>query len=186
MINVRVNNLTILLEKPAVVLAYQLNEFIKTGHSHLKLLKPEVENLVHYLTTYTFIPLELAKRASFVSDSLSHSRARSKSLGVDVTVWPSNWAIDKPAFQKDLKRFISLTEQLAKLLTPPSTRSTPESTSRRDDSRRDEPRDSPNTSSESNPSNSSKAGTTRHTSTTSAEEAIYTHPIGPVNMLEDN
>ena len=139
------------LEHRAIVLAFQLDDFVKTQHSHLKYLPPQIENGVHFITTHTLRPPELFRESS--ASSSREQRARSHSSASE-PIWPTDWAIDKSTFKKAVKEFIILTPDLAKVLPNPSQDME---------------------GSQGNPG-SQTGNSTRHPS---ADEAIYNQPIGP-------
>lgn len=111
---VRVDQASIFLERQAVSLAFQINESKTTGHAHLQLLDPSTDHLIHYIVAHTLRP---PRQSSISSQDLqgkgkSRERARSNSLGIDEADWPSDWAIDKPAFRSSLNQLIrKLAEQ---------------------------------------------------------------------------
>ena len=170
------------MDRQAVILAHQIDDFVKTGHKFLEILPTSVENGVHYLATRTLRPVELARPSS----TSRTSRSRSNSLGLESPVfWPPDWGIDKPTFRKDLKIFVNLVRPLLALLEPPSTGTTPTGTTP------DSHSPTPDSHSPSNPpvsSSTDPAGSSSDppsTRGTSADEAIYNRPIGPANRPMD-
>ena len=150
------------LDRRTVKLAYQIKDFVRTGHASAGLVKPSTGEVINYITARQPRPFELAATVELNPDRERTSRSRSASLE-PTSYFPIDWPVDKPAFRKAVATFVKDTRQLAEKLSPSS--------------------DSASTSLETT-AESSKAGSTSQTSKasasqTSAEEAIYQEPIGP-------
>ncbi|KAM0800543.1 hypothetical protein BDR22DRAFT_972808 [Usnea florida] len=108
----------IYLDLDTVATAFQIDEFTKTGHSYLDLLKPVTEHCVQYITTR--LPRPNLQQPIATVETSRGQRARSRSVDPDPqTYWPSDWSIDKTAFRQALKQFHKATWQLRELIWQP-------------------------------------------------------------------
>ena len=110
------------LDLDTVVTAFQVDDFTRTGHKYLDLLKPSTEHCVHYITTRLPRPAQQP-----IPETAREQRARSRSVDLDSqshwpqSDWPLDWSIDKTAFRRSLKQFHQSTRQLRELIwQPPS------------------------------------------------------------------
>lgn len=85
------------LNRKIDILAYQLLEFVQTGHQHANLVKSAISAKLEHIVTSTTL--------KFVSQLTTRTRhATPKSAEIQL-IWPFDWATDKTAFRRDLKRF---------------------------------------------------------------------------------
>ena len=108
-----------------VIQAWQLRDFINSGHQSASLVDPTTRQIIDHLTRNTFRP------ARVVSSSLARDqRARSRSTSVDPLseqqTWPLDWAVDRTSVRSSVRAFQSATTQIRRLFDPPSTGTTPE------------------------------------------------------------
>lgn len=95
------------------MLAFQLQDFIETGHQHGGLVDEPTKALIKSITETTFRPPR-----PFVS----LTRGTSTSQAAIQQLYPEEWAVDKPLFRKTLKQLKqSLPEQPEQPQTSPAT-----------------------------------------------------------------
>ena len=154
------------VNRDTVVLAFHLDEFLKTDHSYTNLIDEPTRELISRLVTNNFrLPLISLGRTAAIS-SARDSRARARSQSVELPAFPTDWALDRASLRTALATFHSSTQNLRRLLyDPPSTGNIP-------------PR-SPTTNPTATKSTTSNDGHT--TRATSADEIIFNQPIGPEN-----
>lgn len=155
------------VSRDTVILAFQIQEFLDSNHSHSDLIDERSRQLTQYLVTRNFRPQEVRRE---LPTSAREDRARSRSNSIGAPSWPSNWAVSKPHFRESLKKFSEGTRVLRRLHEPPSTGATPHTT--------------PDSSPPPTPSNLSTGtgDTTRATSTSAEEEARRKTPEPPPKM----
>ena len=114
-----VGQTTLALDRSTVATAFQIDDFLRTGHNHLSLLKASTDGCVHYITTH--LPLARPKQQATAAGSSREQRARSRSESVEPTssiTWPGDWGLDKATFRAALKKFDLATAELSELLKP--------------------------------------------------------------------
>lgn len=152
--------------RETVVQAWQLRDFIKSGHQSGNLIDHITRKVIDHLTKDTFRP------ARTIVSTVRDQRSRSRSASVDPLAdlhqtWPEDWAIDKASIRTSVRTFQEATTQIRRLFDPPSTGNTPEaSTSPQGQQASDQSGSRTPTRSPSNPQHSSG------TSQTSADESI--------------
>ena len=170
-----VNLATSSTPRDIVVQAWQLRDFISSGHQSSGLIDPTTRLVISHLTKDTFRP---ARSSSSATTRQQRARSRSSSLDPLAELqqtWPEDWAIDRTTVRLAVRSFEAATRDLRRLFEdPPSTGATPHNS----------PAATPLTeepvATDSTSTSSNTGGFT--TRATSAEEAIYSSPIGPVNM----
>ena len=156
------------LSRETVVLAFYLNEFIKSGHAYSDNITEETRQLIQEVCVGNFRPASLkgkSKKDKTGDSSATGTRSRTRSQSVEPPLFPRDWAIDRAALRASLETFEADTRVLRQ--GPPSTGNTP-----------------PVSRSNTPPITSSSIG--ESTRATSAEEAIFGYPIGPKNMASGN
>ena len=162
--------------EPIVKAAFQLQLFVETGHPFAKTVTFDTLSVVYKITSSNLRPTSL--RAPSTSAPSGGTRARSASVEAEYQPWPQQWAVDKSLLRTDIKKFNAVTtstrSQLNKDLDqePPSTGNSPEG------SHTATPPESDSASS----SSFSRAATRG----TSADETIYSRPIGPKLPMASN
>ena len=149
------------IQPQVFILAWQIRDFIDTGHQYQSIISTETREVVDFITKGTLRPPQPASTSS-------SSRSRSQSPNQPRQTWPLDWAIDRPKLRLALKAFQHSTQ---KLHLPPSTGNTPPDLVEQSSSSTANP-------DPSNTANPDPSPETRNTSV-SADEAIYSHPIGP-------
>ncbi|KAL8697256.1 MAG: hypothetical protein Q9201_007217, partial [Fulgogasparrea decipioides] len=102
------------VNRKVAILAYQLNDFISTGHNFGHLIPDSTKQVIEELARKYFRPPSSTGQ-TFLTGA---RRARSSSLEPisEAPSWPSDWAVDKPLLRKAIKDF----EQATQHLTAPS------------------------------------------------------------------
>ena len=152
------------LDRRTVKLAYQIKDFVRSGHQSAGLVKPSTGELINHITSQLQRSIDVATTAE--SSSARSDRARSRSLEPSL-YYPVNWPIDKSEFKKSLASFIKSTQQLIELLQPLADDTlTTKGTPSKDSLSEAEPR-----------SLRLSAPISAISTATSTEEAIYQNPI---------
>ena len=170
------------MTRDIVVLGWQLRDFLATGHQSGRLVDEGTRQIIKYLTKDTFRPPRIASQGS---SRAQRARSRSSSLDplaeLDQT-WPEDWAVDRSVVRQAILDFKAATSHIQRLLEdPPSTGTTPRASPTRDQDHQAQVQQE----SQQNSQEDSQAASTRQTSATSADEAIYKYPIGPTNSNMD-
>lgn len=152
-----------IVDRDTLILAFQLQEFLGTRHAFTSNFDDVDRHIITYLVRQNFRPAQ-----SIRSLSSRDERARSRSQSVEVRSWPTEWAVNVTAIRAAIARFRTGTQLSRQLLRiPVSTGNTPSTSP------------PPSVTTESFPPESgSDQNSTR---ATSAEETIFTQPIGPEN-----
>ena len=110
-----------LASREIITQAWQLRDFIASGHQSTSLIHQTTREVIQHLTRNTFRPARVLSSAK----SAREKRARSRSSSLDPlaqSTWPENWAIDRTSLRKAIRSFETAT---VKLRDPPSTGNTP-------------------------------------------------------------
>lgn len=104
--------------------AWQLRDFLNTGHHFSKLVDETTRQVINHLTKETFRTVRVA--SSIIITARDKRAARSRSSPIDPLAelqqtWLEDWAIDRATFR-------AATTQQQRLFDPPSTGNTPDRT----------------------------------------------------------
>jgi len=146
--------------RDTVVLAFQLDEFIQSGHAFAGEVDDITRHIISHLIRRNFRPAQPLR-------SLNPREQRARLRSTEAPSWPSDWAVNVTAFRAAITRFQAGTQATRQFLeAPASAGNTPPSS----------PPSSGQGPSSSSPNTSLSGHSTRQTS---AEEAIYQRPLGP-------
>lgn len=109
------------VSRDTVLLAFQLAEFLGTGHQFSSLFTDEIRQSISTIEKTNFRPPQISRGIRSARDE----RARTRSKSVETQSWPSLWALDRSAIRAALKTFEQGTHSLRRLWDPPSTGETP-------------------------------------------------------------
>lgn len=179
-----------------MVLAFYLDEFIKTGHAYSDNISDDTRQLISEITSTNFRPPSITRGHSSRSDSSSLNPRSQRSQSIEPPPFPQDWAIDRGALRAALANFEAGTQDFISLVGQPSgrpvvagpsasssslgKRPATSSTSNTNPSNLDNPSGPPSTGNTPPTSGPVSSSSERNsTGATSAEEGIFRHPIGP-------
>lgn len=132
-----------------VIQAWQLRDFITTGHQSAGLIDPVTRKIIQHLTKDTFRPARAPTGQAIPTSTGPFSakaaareqRARSRSSSVDPLgdllqqTWPQDWAVDKAAVRSAIKSFQAVTTHIRRPYELSEDQQAPD----RSEERRDQP-----------------------------------------------
>ena len=175
-----------------MIRAFYLSEFIKTGHAYADNISDGTRQVIQEITSTNFRLLLISKglfsrQSDSSTSNLSLRSQRPRSQSIEPPPFPQDWAIDRTALRRALAEFESATQDFISLVAQPAATTGPSSSSlgKRPETFTPNTSTSPPSTGNTPPTSSSAPTSTspqRNPSTgaTSADEAIFRHPIGPV------
>ena len=96
----------------AINIAYQLKAFIESGHQYGLALSNKLIDTISYITNEYKDPSPTRNHLTAARNCQKTRQVRS--LGIEPIQYPSSWAIDRPAYTKNLKAFVDQTNNIQK------------------------------------------------------------------------